>query len=500
MRDLKEMVSVISRHKVKQIEVIGNSTSSDNLFQKLYELVQSPEIETDDDAMAALYPDNGTSKASYQKLKNRFRSRLLNTLFFIDINQSQFTDIQKAFYTCNKNWLAARTLLSRGAMSSGIDIVTRTLREALKYEFTELIIYMCRELTWHYSVVSGNPKLYKHYLGILDENMINLEAETLADRYHTEVNLAFSSSQASKKLELSDKLVTYSNDLLDRFPHVRSFRYLRVAYLLHVTRYQVAGDFDKAIDMCKRALDIYDEKPYQSKGAKFSFSLRLLMCYIQTKDFEAGEALVNSLTAYQTPGSRDWYVTHLYNFLLKTHSGKYAEACEISDEVVSHKRFSNLFASIKQLWLVNQAYSEFLRLAEFAGESKNQNSFRLYKFLNDIPIYSKDKRGTNTSILIVHVLFLLHQKKYSEIIDRVDALNQYCHRYLRRDDTYRTNCFIKMLLQMARADFNRIRTQRYTEALVAKLKSSPLDMSNQSIEVEIIPFEDLWGIILDMLE
>jgi hypothetical protein len=130
---------------------------------------------------------------------------------------------------------------------------------------------------------------------------------------------------------------------------------------------------------------------------------------------------------------------------------------------------------------------------------RKDSSFRISKFLNEVPVYSKDKRGLNIAILIIQFLFLLHKRRYSELIDRADALKQYCYRYLRKDDTFRSHCFIRMLLQIPRADFNRIRTERYAESYMKKLKSVPLIVSDQSIEVEVIPYDDLWEMTLELL-
>ena len=91
-------------------------------------------------------------------------------------------------------------------------------------------------------------------------------------------------------------------------------------------------------------------------------------------------------------------------------------------------------------------------------------------------------------------------KNFSNIIDRVDALKQYSYRYLRQDETLRQNLFIKMLNNMVRADFNRLRTERYVENLWEKLRQSPFNISEQGIEVEILPFEELWPIVLEMLD
>ena len=95
----------------------------------------------------------------------------------------------------------------------------------------------------------------------------------------------------------------------------------------------------------------------------------------------------------------------------------------------------------------------------------------------------------------MHIAFLLQRKDYNAIIDRTDSLNQYAYRYLRKDDSFRSNCMIKMVIQMTKADFNPIRTDRYTADLLKQLGSVSLAGSGENIEVEIIPFEILWDIM-----
>ena len=117
-----------------------------------------------------------------------------------------------------------------------------------------------------------------------------------------------------------------------------------------------------------------------------------------------------------------------------------------------------------------------------------------------MPVHSKDKRRRNIPILIIHVLFLLQQKKYEKVIDRVESLNLYCYRYLRKDDTYRSNCFIKMLLQLPKANFHREAVIRKTKKYHKMLVNNPSNLRMQSSEVEIMPYEMLWEYVLDSLD
>jgi hypothetical protein len=95
----------------------------------------------------------------------------------------------------------------------------------------------------------------------------------------------------------------------------------------------------------------------------------------------------------------------------------------------------------------------------------------------------------------MHIGFLLQRKNYNAIIDRIDSLKQYAYKYLRKDDTFRSNCMIKMVVQMTKADFNPIRTERYTADLNKQLEQVKLAGSGENIETEIIPYEVLWSIM-----
>jgi hypothetical protein len=81
----------------------------------------------------------------------------------------------------------------------------------------------------------------------------------------------------------------------------------------------------------------------------------------------------------------------------------------------------------------------------------------------------------------------------------MEAIEKYTSRYLVKDDTYRSSCFIKMLLQIPAAGFHRVATLRKAEKFAKLLQKAPLDYANQSHDVEIVPYEQLWEMALDSL-
>jgi hypothetical protein len=97
--------------------------------------------------------------------------------------------------------------------------------------------------------------------------------------------------------------------------------------------------------------------------------------------------------------------------------------------------------------------------------------------------------------------FLVLQHKYDLATDRIDALNKYCDRYLKTNSpNFRSNCFIKMLLQIPKSSFHRAGTERRAKPYLKRMQEIAINFSNQAHELEILPFEDFWKLILSTLE
>jgi hypothetical protein len=84
-------------------------------------------------------------------------------------------------------------------------------------------------------------------------------------------------------------------------------------------------------------------------------------------------------------------------------------------------------------------------------------------------------------------------------MDRVEALSKYKDRYLDRDNNYRSNCFIRMVTEMEKQRFRQKHTLNHTRKLLADMSSSPIDITDQSYDVEILPLEDTWELIISLL-
>jgi hypothetical protein len=185
------------------------------------------------------------------------------------------------------------------------------------------------------------------------------------------------------------------------------------------------------------------------------------------------------------------------------HTRNYQDAYRVLTTTMEHKRFKFLPPSIEEIWKIYEAYMFYLialGLVQPSPDDAHFAKFRIGKFINETPIFSQDRRGMNIPILVIQILYMILERQYDQAVDRIEAIEKYCSRYLRQDETFRSNTFIKMLLTIPENHFNKVAVVRKAEKYLQKMKQFPQNMMGQSFEIEVIPFEDMWEIALNTLE
>jgi len=505
MDNLKQLIEVVSRNKVRRIEIIGGPTNYSSNLQKLYDGIASGRLTDDEAAANFFYGDNDNKQLNYTRLKRRLRRRLYNTLFFIDVGQPGFNELQKAYYSGYKDFAALKILIGRGARKSVRPLAEKIIRKALKFEFTDLIVEVAKELRYHYGAIEGDAKKFKEYTRLLNEQFAVWKAELLAEEYYLDLAVNFVRSTATK-LELEEDAKRYAAELLAFQGKYNTYKFITSAFAVYTLRYQIVNDYENTLKVCEEAVKLLEAKPEVApKVAIFVFLLRKLACHIQLKNFERGKMIAEKCLTLVDEGTSNWFNAMDYYLMLLYHTGQLQEAYKIFLRAFRHPQFRYLFENISENWRIQEAFIHyFISIGkiqpEEADSHRKQTKFRIGRFLNEVPTYSKDKRGANITILILQILFLLHQEKYDVVVKRLEALKDYSHRYLRKGDTFRSNCFIKMLTQLPGAYFNRTGTIRKAKKYSERLKEVPLELARQSSELEIVPYETLWEYVLESLD
>ncbi len=498
---LQALAEIVSRSKVKHIHVIGNPDSKDTKFERFYRALAEGHLHNDEEAAAFFY-QSFPSNTAYQKLKNRLQERLINTLFFIDLTNPNFNDYQRAYYNCYKMATAVRILLARNARHAATSIAEKALDIALQFDLTDVAFSLLRDLRTHYGARKGFKDKYEEINRTLEEQTEILLAEIKAEKYVTDLAIDFARTKGAKP-ELVTKARQYNEELEQLSLTIKSFRFNYMAFLARATMYEIANDYKNLVVACQNALSFFEQKQnIVSITALFSFTLRQLIGYIQLKNYDAAREVAIKCLSFAPEGTNNWFLALNYHILLAFHTGNFQEAYQISQKALHHPKLKNQVEQIVEYWKILEAYIYYLiSIKKIVPDENNPvKKFRINKFVNEVVIYKKDKSGANISVLILQILFLLNEQKYNGIIDRTESLKSYQQRYLRNDETFRSQCFIRMLILMSECSFNKKATIRKTERLLQKLESKPINLAEQSADIEPIPYEVLWDFVLNALD
>jgi len=505
MKNLIEISKIVTKKRISKIEIFDKSllNKRDSKFNEFYEGLVNDRFTTDEEAASILY-ETSPLDDKYRQLKSRFSKRLLNTLFFLDSNDPSFSDYHRANYSCNKNWAQIRILLSSGARSSAIKIATKTLSVAQTYRITDMILNCARILMSNASL-SGDDNEYDYYADLTHKALRDMGFEIRSEELYQQLSINFAAAGYSdpELKALADKSLDEVNKLIKQ-PDSYQLHYMR--YQIWIIGTQIKGQFKETIRVCEEAENYLESNPNFNQKIKLAnLALIKISAYLQLRDYDNGKRNAEKCLELVQEGSNNWFVFLEYYFLLAMHTENYINAAAIFIKVINHPRFMYTGDERKEKWKIFEAYINYIFETEnldrdLLATDATKRKFRLLKFLNEVPNFSKDKRGYNVSILVIQILYMLEKGEYSGIINRSEALNVYCSRYLRKDDAYRSSCFLKMLLTMVKEDFVFDRTKQMAQKYLRKMMAGDPSGNNIVNEWEIIPYEILWEKVLNRLK
>lgn len=510
MKTIKQIMSVVNRKRISKVDIFDKTllSTKDSKFTQFYDAIESGDVNTDAEASALLYGIENS--ASYRKLKSRFLSRLLNTLFFLDLNNSTGkVDYKYAHYNCMKALMHAKLLRFFGAFASAASIIKHRYSDARKYYFYDILAEYSGFLLQFYSL-SGNSKALKEEKENFIEYKKYADSENRGKLIYFTSIVEFIRTGTVTDFALSElrKGISDLEEEVSRFPTIVNI------YSLHqllMILYEAVFDYEGLLEQCDKTYAILEKHSYFNDQSKVGLvTWRKLIACLNVRDFEQGVTLYNNSKNIFIAGTVNWFNLKKFGALLALHSGDREEAYKIYIEGASSKRSKSMSKIIKEFWSIYGAYVQLLLkihdemdIVEKAEEIKK---FRLYKFLNEVPIYSKDKSGYNVSLLVLKFVFSLLDNKYGDIISSVDSLKVYRSRYLKDDINKRAYVFIGMLLRLEKEGFVAKEAKHKCEPdLNLLIEHSYSSKSKKSEkwpvhEWEVLPFEKLWFYILKILE
>ena len=501
MKDLIELAQIITRTKLRHVELISSHSdiNEPSKIQQFYDLLQDGEVYDDDDAARLLYGSN-KSASSYQKLRGTVKERLINSLFIIDLKQASYNDRQKAYYECYREWAAAKILFGKNARTAAVSICRKLLKIARKFEFTELLVDILHTLRLYYGTIEGDLKKFKQYNADFREQQDRWIEENNAEELYILLSIGFVNTKATQS-DIQQQAIQFFAQVKTAMEKYDTYQLHLCGRLIEVSQFTGVNDYWQALDVCERAIDFFNAKSFSANVPLQIFNYQKLICELQLRLFNEASSTVKVCESLLESGSFNWFKLQEIYFLLYMHLKEFGKAYQHFELVLNHTNFDNLPKNIKETWIIAEGYLFFLnKRGLLKGENVVLRPYRLNRFLQEIELFTRDKKGMNIPILILEFVFHILDKDYDYLIDRVEAIDKYRKRYLKDEEVRRSACFLKMLLQLPKNAFDLKAAQEKAAKDLEQLNNIPIEVANQAYEIEIIPYEYLWSLVVDMIK
>lgn len=499
MNSLKELHWVMGQGKLH----LNLDTARGKKIERLFRYLRDTDHPDDDEAAAMLYGKGKTkSYGPYKKIKHYLKYELINAATAITPGEKVKKDdrVGTALF-CNRLLSMGSILMYKGSTRVAVEFLEQAYKIADDFNLVVQASESSSELMRLYTQNLYDKKKLAYYSDRAAhyQNLrhaifqVELELTTVRNMIQENVENEKVAAYAAEKSE-------YFAPLLGQYEDVRIYA---AYYYMKISGLFSAYDFAAAADASQAALSFFAQKGLADSRQAQVFNSTLITAYVQLGEYDAGASLLHKTMQMVEKNGMNYFKMIEHGMMLSLRSGRYQKAYEWYSMVDQNAMRSTLSAGYAEYFPLYKGYLSFLvgtKQINVPEDDKEFSSFRLAKILNETIGFSKDKRTMNVHLLIIQMLYYTMQRKYNRALDRVEAIQKYCSRHLRRDDAYRSNCFLKMLLELPINGFHRAAVERNAEKWLKKLAEVPFDIVSQSHEVELIPYETLWALVVESLK
>lgn len=487
MKLIVKLIENFRSRKLNKIKLLTRGEYENTYLQRLYDGISEGLISNNEDARKFLF-DDGISCDQLYNLKVDLKNTLYNLYFLIpEIGNEE--KLIKARNECVRNYAIVKRIRNDSRIDEAFLIAKETIRKSMKYHITEITFHLSQTLMYM-CAIRNNPRK-KYYEEICKQSLKLLNAEAKARFILSDI---FSYTSRFRQLTNNQKsdLIVKIDNFKKETKSFNSYQFNLLKLNIETLDSLIKEEHEMVIQKVREGLDYFDELPFQaSKLAYYSMYSRLISSYLVNGNLENAKIAIGQCLNFIKKGSHNWQVIMIYKCIVAFHSKEYEVVRNTF--IISNKYKMSEY--IKEQWRIVEAYLCFLNKI---GKVNYHKEFRIGKFLNEVPVASKDKQGSFISIIIAQVLIYLAYNHRENIIDKLDSLKSYNYVYLKKDYTYRSNCFIRILTQLSSGNFSRTAFVRKTQTYYNNLLKAKLNVN--AVEREFIPYQDLYHFILELLD
>jgi len=498
MEQINELAKFVTESRGKKISLIDfESRDSKDNYRKIAERIGNGNITTESEISQVIEVAEGSP--GFRMFKSRFKEKLLNNVLLFDIKGEDRTPYHKAIMQCWRNVYCIKVLSILGMINSAKGLAKSTYKKAIEFELYEVAFTCARELR-RFGSYSGSEDKFNRY---------NQEAKESARLNYAE-NMAFACLESLYVKVANTNF--YKKELIglakEKLEEVTKIHEQSKTYLIGLFYYRVKVIYEELREDYAAALVTWGQFENYIQGYKhFEYAIRIaeiavqeFYCYMCLGDYVSAQKCSEKCELYYKRFSGNWYLYKEYYFLLAMHNKKYTQATSTVQQIIAVPSFKFTQANRQEKWKLFEAYNYIMQRAVHEVDIDQNKAFNLAKFLNETPIYNKDKGGFNISVLIVQIMIFLLDKRFKELSEKFEALKRYSSRNFQKDTEYKSRIFVKMIIMADKCAYDYDKTSKATSKFYADLKKEPYRHSNSYEGLEIVPYAHLWEVVLDCLK
>ncbi len=500
MKHIIEMVELLTQEKRRWVGIINFAMGRKGARRRFFDAVRRGDVHSDDEAAQFLFGCLAR-EARYCTQKSRFIDALLDAILLLSFSGQRRPAYKKAALSC-KRWQAILGILELFEMPAAayFIVVHRLLPKAREYSLTAAQLD-CYEFLRNYHALRGNSKhcgeMRRHAEQVLEAFNAEVKARALFDQLQC-VN-ASTAATAPQHASLALEAAKEVAEMRTRFnTRTLNLMYFRLKALAH----QLKGEYAHTIDICEEALAYLQSNPALCTGQRLAeFQCKILVCGVFTKNFSKGEANARAALQNVNRFTSRWHLIQLMTFILCLHTNRLERAIEIFIIILDSQKRDALPERL-EFWRIAEVY---LRMAltqsdelSLPGEiTLHGSSFSVGRYLEEVPLYRRDKRGLNIMILLAQLFFLLRARQFDLLEYRINAMREYAKRHLKGHGCARTEVIIRMLAQMRDNNYSHNAVLNVVRSNLALLMRTPTHPALANLDtLELLPYETLWAMIM----
>lgn len=365
------------------------------------------------------------SHQSFQSLKSSLLEKMLNLTFTISTGNNFQLKKLRIF----RHFMAVRIFDLFGQRKIMVGLAKKTLNKAIKYDLQYEIIELARLLSFHFNLYENNTQLANEYDVIKKDALSKYKTELSVEREYTKVVGKYGTKLFNSEAHDLQKVGDYIESRLPKASSRVYLYYFSVRYVQYVSD----NDFENRIDICRKAIDYFQEQPYRHELAISLFFIYLINTYLEKGELAQAELIIHSFLQQTDTNSYQFYRFKELLFRIYLFQGNTEKVNSMFNYLSANlKKMENVFS--KDRLLIYSIYKALL--------NKEKVNFRKIKYnLNRV---QQDKKGLHVPLLIGQVCHtFIHNP--DKLFDQFDALEQYINKYLDEEKYTRTTAFVNML-------------------------------------------------------